>query len=409
MKFALFLGCKIPSGLPAYEKSTRAVLAHLGVTVVDLPFDCCGYPARNYNRDAFVVAAARNLALAERAGLDVITPCMCCFGTLRHAIRFLAEDAALRTRVEESLAAEGLGWSGTIGVEHLLPVLARHVGLDVLAAAVRAPRTDARIAAQYGCHALRPSDVTGFDNPLAPTIFESLIRVTGATPVAWSRRLDCCGDPLHEGNPALADHVTRAKIVDALESGAGTICTACPHCHQRLDAVQAATPDAAIGTLLYPQLLGLAMGLPAESLGLPHAEDQRGDALPEVARTGLPDRCSARSCAQGGFRNARGRCRGRDGVGSTRPSGRRRRLRLPAGGERRHVSRYAALPRLDRLAVLVPGQIALDDGTRRGQVGQPLPHRRQRDAHLLGDLQIKALTVLLQALQDVRHGACPSQ
>jgi heterodisulfide reductase subunit B len=31
MKYALFLGCKIPSQLPAYEMSTRAVLGHLGV------------------------------------------------------------------------------------------------------------------------------------------------------------------------------------------------------------------------------------------------------------------------------------------------------------------------------------------------------------------------------------------
>ena len=204
MKYALFLGCKIPSRLPAYEASTRAVLGHLGVTLVDLEFNCCGYPARNVSRDAFVVAAARNLALAERAGLDVLTPCTCCFGTLRHAIRFLGEDAELRSRVTQALAAEGLAWSGKTEVEHLLPVLARKVGVDALAAAVRAPRTGLRVAAQYGCHALRPSNVARFDNPMAPTIFETLIRATGATPVDWPRRLDCCGDPLHEANAPLS-------------------------------------------------------------------------------------------------------------------------------------------------------------------------------------------------------------
>ena len=138
MKYALFLGCKIPSQLPAYEASTRAVLGHFGVTLVDLEFDCCGYPARNYSHDAFVVAAARNLALAERAGLDVLTPCKCCFGTLRHAIRFLHKDAELRSRVGEALAEEALAWSGKAEVEHLLPVLARTIGVDALAAAVRA-------------------------------------------------------------------------------------------------------------------------------------------------------------------------------------------------------------------------------------------------------------------------------
>lgn len=268
MKYALFLGCKIPSQLPAYEASTRAVLGQLGVTLMDLKFDCCGYPARNFSRDAFVVAAAHNLALAERAGLDLLTPCACCFGTLRHAIRFMDEDAELRTRVTQALAAEGLAWSGKARVEHLLPVLARKVGVEALAAAVNAPRTGLRVAAQYGCHALRPGNVARFDNPMAPTIFETLIGATGATAVDWPRRLDCCGDPLHEANTPLSESMTRAKIADALESGAEVLCTACPHCHLRFDAVQAGTTDAPIQTLLYTQLLGLAMGLPAKSLGL---------------------------------------------------------------------------------------------------------------------------------------------
>jgi heterodisulfide reductase subunit B len=268
MKYALFLGCAIPSRLPAYEASTRAVLAHLGVTLVDLEFTCCGYPARDVSREAFVATAVRNLALAERAGLDLLTPCKCCFGTLLHAIRFLAEDTDLRSRVTQTLAAEGLSWSGRTEVEHLLPVLARKVGVDTLAAAVRVPRTDLRVAAQYGCHALRPSDVTRFDNPMAPTLFEMLIRATGAIAVDWPGRLDCCGDPLHRANASLSARMTQAKIATALESGAEVLCTACPHCHLRLDSVGADSPAPAIRTLLYTQLLGLAMGLPARSLGL---------------------------------------------------------------------------------------------------------------------------------------------
>ena len=268
MKYALFLGCKIPSGLPAYEASTRAVLAHLGVTLVDLAFTCCGYPARNFSRDAFVVSAARNLCLAQQAGFKLLTPCTCCFGSLRHATRFMHEDAELHARVVQTLAAEGLSWSGTPVVEHLLHVLARTVGVDTLAAAVRRPRAGLRVAAQYGCHALRPGEVTGIDNPLAPTIFETLIRVTGASPVDWPRRLDCCGDPLHDANAVLSEHMTLAKIADALESGAEAMCTACPHCHLRFDSVRTSAGQPAIRTLLYTQLLGLAMDLPARSLGL---------------------------------------------------------------------------------------------------------------------------------------------
>jgi heterodisulfide reductase subunit B len=87
-------------------------------------------------------------------------------------------------------------------------------------------------------------------------------------PIDWPRKLDCCGDPLHEANAALSEKITRAKIADALSSGAEVMCTACPHCHLRFDGVQADPEEPAIRTLLYTQLLGLALGLSAKSLGL---------------------------------------------------------------------------------------------------------------------------------------------
>ena len=268
MKYALFLGCKIPSSLPAYEASTRAVLERLGVTLVDMEFTCCGYPARSYSRDAFVLAAAHNLALAERAGLNLLTPCACCYGSLRHAMRFLAEDHELRTRVAQTLAAEELVWSGRVEIEHVLTVLARQVGADTLAAAVRMPHAGLRVAAQYGCHLLRPSDVAGFDNPLAPTAFETLIGATGASTVDWPLRLECCGDPVHAADVPLATKMAQAKIADARASEAEVLCTACPHCHLHFEAVKADGNASSIRTLLYTQLLGLALGLPAEILGL---------------------------------------------------------------------------------------------------------------------------------------------
>jgi heterodisulfide reductase subunit B len=73
---------------------------------------------------------------------------------------------------------------------------------------------------------------------------------------------------LHEANAPLSARMTQAKIADALESGAEVLCTACPHCQLRFESVLASAPAPAIRTLLYPQLLGLALGLPAESLGL---------------------------------------------------------------------------------------------------------------------------------------------
>jgi len=269
VKLALFVGCCIPARLPAYEASARSVLAHLGVEVVDVPFDCCGYRARSFSRDAFVFASARNLALAGRAGVDMLTLCMCCFGTLRLAARVLDGDAEIRDRVERALAAEGLVSAPGTKVEHLLSLLGRGIGVDVIAAAVRSPFSGMRVAAQYGCHALRPSDLAGVDDPLSPTIFETLIQATGAVAVDWPLRLECCGDPVCGADATVARRMTRTKLDDANAAGAEAICNACPHCHLRFDAEAAdAFAPRAVRPLLFTQLLGLAMGLPPGTLGV---------------------------------------------------------------------------------------------------------------------------------------------
>jgi|GEM_PF-2815163 len=41
-------------------------------------------------------SAARNPALAAELGLDILTPCKYCFGTLKHAQERLARDIKLK-------------------------------------------------------------------------------------------------------------------------------------------------------------------------------------------------------------------------------------------------------------------------------------------------------------------------
>ena len=128
------------------------------------------------------------------------------------------------------------------------------------------------MAAHYGCHALRPSDVMQFDNPLAPTIFERLVELTGASAVDWPRRLDCCGQPLLESNEHLSLRLMQTKVADARQAGADTLCTACTYCQVQFGQVQhslgAALIPEPLPSVLFPQLLGLSMGLPPEDLGL---------------------------------------------------------------------------------------------------------------------------------------------
>jgi heterodisulfide reductase subunit B len=274
MRFALFLGCNIPVRLKHYETASRAVLRELGVELVDIAeFNCCGYPLRNIDLRAFVLCSARNLALAERQNLNMITLCKCGYGTLRTADYLIKEDALLREEVNAVLAKDGLRYEGDIQVKHILSVLFRDTGIEAIKERITRPYENLKVATHYGCHALRPSNIVQFDDPVAPSLFDQLVEVTGAESVEWATRLDCCGGPLLGTNDELSLDFTEKKLVDAKRAGAHCLTTGCTFCQVQFDTVQKMI-ETEMGTnhhvpsILYPQLLGLCMGIDSGVLGL---------------------------------------------------------------------------------------------------------------------------------------------
>ena len=274
MKFALFEGCNIPARVKQYADATQAVFNKLDIELIEIAdFNCCGYPVRNVDQRAFVLSAAKNLALAETAGLDIMAMCKCCYGSLKKAEDVLNRDQHLKKEVNALLAKEKLHYEGHVRVSHLLTVLHGDVGLEALKPLILKTYNGLQIAASYGCHALRPSRITGFDDPVAPTLFDELVEITGAYSVDWSRKLDCCGAPLTGVNDRLAMDMALNKITSAREAGAQYLCTACPYTHLQFDWVQnemAANSKGwePLAAILYPQLLGLCMGIDEETLGL---------------------------------------------------------------------------------------------------------------------------------------------
>ncbi|MBU1276963.1 MAG: CoB--CoM heterodisulfide reductase iron-sulfur subunit B family protein [Proteobacteria bacterium] len=272
MRFALFLGCKIPSFAPQYETSARVVLKKLGFEIAKMEFNCCGYPMRNDHFHLFILAAARNLALAEAKGLPMMTLCKCCLGTLKRAQNFLAQDPELLTMVKEKLALEGLEYRGSTEVRHLQSVLHQDVGLERLSDLVTHPFENLKVATMYGCHALRPSRITGFDNAYTPHVIEDLLQVVGAQSVPWAGRLKCCGAPLRERNEDLSLATIKMRMDEWAESGAEALNVDCPHTLLQIKWAQetlgAQSGEPARGVVLYPQLLGLALGLSASKLAL---------------------------------------------------------------------------------------------------------------------------------------------
>ena len=272
MPFAMFWGCKTGYYQQAYKKATGAVIRELDIKAVELEFNCCGYPVRDLYFEAYILSAARNMALAGHEGLDLLTPCKCCFGNFKFADYYLRQDEVLRKVVNGQLQKEGLVWDGQVGIHHILTILDREVGAGVLGDRMIMPLHGAKVAAHYGCQALRPSNITGFDNAMNPTIFERLVSATGAEPVVWSKRLECCGNPAASKNPDLSLRQLKSKTDNAREAGADYMCVACNCCLMQFNVLQ--KQAAAEGrlrempTLGYSQLLGLSLGLPREELGL---------------------------------------------------------------------------------------------------------------------------------------------
>jgi heterodisulfide reductase subunit B len=275
MKFALFLGCNIPARVQQYELSARAVFKKLDMEAVDIKeFNCCGYPLRNIDSKASLLAAARNMALAEKQNLDMVVLCMCGFGMFKEAQRRLNESDALKEEINGALAKEGLRYRGEMQVKHILSVLYHDVGLEKIKERIVREYKGIKIAAHYGCHALRPSDVVMFDDAVNPTLFDRLVEITGAKSVYWQARLDCCGAPLFGINDDLSMDLTKKKIIDATAAGADYLCDACTYCHMQFDVVQQMIVNSSHGeiqalpAILYTQLLGLSLGIDSENLGL---------------------------------------------------------------------------------------------------------------------------------------------
>ena len=274
MKFTLFVGCNIPVRVQQYELSARVVSDKLGIELVDnQEFKCCGYPLQNTDNTTSVLMAAMDIALAEEQGLDMMVLCKCCFGSLKKAAHLISQDSSIREEVNTFLGKEGLSYSGKTQIKHFLSVCYHDIGIKAIKEKMTTPFKELKIATHYGCHALRPSKITQFDDPVKPVLFDELVKVTGAASIDWPLKLECCGAPLMGVNDNLSMDLTDKKLTDSKKAGADYLCVACPYCQIQFDRVQHRMSSERqmndrLPCIVFPQLLGLAMGIPGKSLGI---------------------------------------------------------------------------------------------------------------------------------------------
>jgi heterodisulfide reductase subunit B len=288
-KYLIFLGCAVPYRVSAYEISARKVLAKLGVELVEMPeFNCCGLPLDPVSHETMLILAARNLALAEQKGLNIITLCPGCAGTLKKVNKILKQDKALKEEINVHLKESGLEFKGTIEAKHLLQVLKEDIGIDNIRKAVVKPLTMLKVAEHNGCHILRPKEYIGFDDPEDPQTLKNLIEATGATCLDYIDETECCGAPSVGVSDKIALQLARDKLSHVKQVDAQALITICPFCHIMYDTNELRIEKMfnevyGIPVLHYPQLLGLALGMTPEELAFSELRVNTSKLLKQVS------------------------------------------------------------------------------------------------------------------------------
>lgn len=274
MKYALYPGCVMPTEQYAYELSIREVLPKLEVELVDIKgFSCCGEPLKSVNQMLTLSLSARNLAIAEKQGLDVYAPCPMCHLALTECKRILDSDPLMNERINKLLEEEGLSYAGTANLVDTVELLHDVVGLDKIKAQVKKPLKDLKLASHYGCHMIRPSEIGRPDNSENPEKIDSILEIIGAKPQYYPEKLDCCGGLLNANLPESALTKTGQKLQKVQEYGFDAFVDTCPWCHRQYDSKQVKAGETVAAKLEVPvfyltQLLGLAFGVPKDKLGL---------------------------------------------------------------------------------------------------------------------------------------------
>ena len=139
--YTYYPGCSAEATAIPLGISVPPVARELDMELVELEdWNCCGStPYHSTNKLEASAMAARNLALAEKTGFDLVTPCSNCYVVLQSVNTHLKELPRFREQVSEALGAANLEYNGGVKVRHLAEVLYTDITPDVIASKVTKP------------------------------------------------------------------------------------------------------------------------------------------------------------------------------------------------------------------------------------------------------------------------------
>jgi heterodisulfide reductase subunit B len=272
-EYAYFPGCSLEKMAVSYHQSALETTKKLGIKLKEMDdWNCCGATTYFYIDELLAYTlCARNLAIAEKSGLDIVAPCSACYKNLYFTSSHLKKDTDLAEHVNFALEEDNLQYNGGVNVKHLIEVFAQDLTPDEIKSKVTRPLEGLRVATYYGCQINRPQKEN--EDVEQPQFFENIMSAVGATPVNYPLKMRCCGGSLIISGRVPALSMVRNLLQSAVDSDATVIATACPMCQVNLECYQQQV-NTEFGTkfnfpvLYFTQLIGLALGVPEKKLGI---------------------------------------------------------------------------------------------------------------------------------------------
>ena len=280
MKLAYWPGCVSRGFTPELHGSMAKVAPLLDLELVELDrANCCGAGViAEHNQELVDTLNARTFAMAQgvEGATGMVNICSTCQGAQSECQERLDASREYREHINSNLADEQLSYGKDEAWwnKNLLWLVVEEIGLDEVRSRVKRPLEGLRIAPFYGCYIVRPTRRLGYaDHPERDRYLDQLIAALGAEPVDYAGAHKCCGFPVITLNRTTSLRQAGRHLADAIDAGADCLVTPCPLCHLNLDMLQpGAAPfverELGIPVLHLPQMLGLALGLEPDELGM---------------------------------------------------------------------------------------------------------------------------------------------
>jgi heterodisulfide reductase subunit B len=276
-ELALYLGCTIPLKLPHLEKAFRDVASILDLKLTEMEgVSCCPEPVslQSLNIDTWVTLGARNLAIAEKMGLDVLTICSGCYETLKTVSVLLEEDQKYLEKIDSLLKKINYNYTGKTKVYHFVELFSQPEWLEKIEKILVKPLDDLTFAVHYGCHLVRPSKIMQFDHPERPEKIDLILKSLGAKTVDFANKLECCGFCARLQDE-IGDKLVEDKMTELceLEEEVDALITVCPACTTQYDRkermiARKTGKELDIPVLYLAEIMAIALGVELQDLSL---------------------------------------------------------------------------------------------------------------------------------------------